>query len=76
MRSYEPAARLRWDPGQWSSPDPDLVSAMSSLAIASSCPEDLATVDPDLDFRKNPHPKASASISHGTALVLLAVRGP
>ncbi len=39
-------ARLLWDPGRLTSPDIDLVSALSSLAIASSFPEDLvANVD-------------------------------
>ncbi len=39
-------ARLLWDPGRLTSPDIDLVSALSSLAIASSFPEDLvADVD-------------------------------
>jgi hypothetical protein len=44
-------ARLLWDPGRLTSPDIDLISALSSLAIASSFPEDLvAAVDvPPLD---------------------------
>ncbi len=33
---------MLWDPGQWSSPEAELISAISSLAIASSFPEDLS----------------------------------
>ena len=36
---------MHWDPGRLTSPDADLISALSSLAIASSFPEDLVVVD-------------------------------
>ena len=75
MSSCEPAARLLWDPGQWSSSDPDLVSAMSSLAIASSFPEDLAATKSQSDFiSPTSHHLVSASTSHGTEHVFFVVR--
>ena len=49
---------------------------MSSLAIMSSFPEDLAATSPDLIFRTTAQTMAATSISHGTAHVYLAVAAP
>ncbi len=76
MNSFEPAARLLWDPGHWSSTDPDLVSALSTLAISSLFPEDLVAVSKNSIFLTTAPPVASDSPSHGTAFICFDARFP